>query len=198
MESEKQAEIAKTTEPSSLGETAVSGAESRETGAGPSQLPEDLPGAYLRLRSEKEELYDRLLRVQAELENFRKRIQREKEDFLQHANTDLIHSLLPALDGFERALEHRNARVPPQFYEGLELIHRQLMEALARAGLRVVEAKGKIFDPEVHQAVETVEVEGARDHEVISELQRGYKLKHRLLRPAVVKVAVPPKDSDEG
>lgn len=198
MEAEKQAETAKTNEVSPVDETTASGSESKELEARQSlQLPEDLPAAYQKLRAEKEELYDRLLRVQAELENFRKRIQREKEEFLQHANADLIRSLLPTLDSFERALKHRDAGVPSQFYEGLELIHRHLLETLGRAGLKPVEASGKIFDPELHQAVETVEVEGARDHEVVSELQRGYKLKHRLLRPAIVKVAVPPKSSDK-
>ncbi|MGH9327822.1 MAG: nucleotide exchange factor GrpE [Terriglobia bacterium] len=197
MEAEKRSEKAKITEIPSAEETPAATGESEQEAARRLQLPEDLPAAYEKLLAEKAELYDRLLRAQAELDNFRKRIQREKEEFLQHANTELISSLLPTLDSFERALEHRDAGVPAQFYEGLELIHRHLMEMLSRAGLRPVEASGKLFDPEVHQAVETVEVEGARDHEVVGELQRGYRLKHRLLRPAIVKVAVPPKDSEQ-
>jgi molecular chaperone GrpE len=147
--------------------------------------------AYQTLLAEKQDLYDRLLRKQAELENFRKRIQKEKEEFLQHANADLIRSLLPALDAFERALKQRDPATPDRFYEGLELIHRQLLDALARAGLKTVEAQGKEFDPALHQAVETVQAEKhQRDQEVVEELQRGYQLRHRLLRPAVVKVAV--------
>ncbi len=153
----------------------------------------DLAAACRKLEEEKQELYDRLLRKQAELENFRKRTQREREEFAQHANADLLRSLLPALDGFDRALKHRDANVPQQFYEGLELIYRQLFETLRRAGLATVEAEGTIFDPAVHQAVETVESTEHRDHEVIEELQRGYQLKRRLLRPAIVKVAVHPR-----
>lgn len=156
-------------------------------------LPGDLPGAYQKLLAEKQEAYDLALRARAELENFRKRMQREKEEFLQHANADLMRSLLPALDGFDRALKHRDAHAPAKFYEGLELIHRQLVETLGRAGLRAVKTKGEIFDANLHQAVETVESDQHRDHEIVEELQKGYMLKQRLLRPAIVKVAVAPK-----
>lgn len=156
----------------------------------PDELPADLPAAYQRLLAEKQELYDRMLRKQAELENIRKRIEREKEDFLQHATMGLIRALLPTLDALERALKHRDENVPHKFVQGMELIHHELLDVLKRAGLTPVESEGKIFDPHVHQAVETVEVEGHRDQEVLEELQRGYKLKHRLLRPAIVKVAV--------
>ena len=149
--------------------------------------------AYEKLKEEKAELYDRLLRKQAELENFRKRAQREKEEFRQHATEDLIRSLLPVLDGFERALRQREPAVPESFYEGMELIHRQLFDVLARAGLEAIKTSGQLFDPHCHQAVETVEDAGRRDHEIVEELQRGYKLKHRLLRPAIVRVAVKPK-----
>jgi molecular chaperone GrpE len=165
--------------------------QSQEPKEGTAQPAEDRSEAYQKLVAEKQDLYDRLLRKQAELENFRKRMQREKEESVQYANADLIRSLLPALDAFERALKHRDASAPEKFYEGVQLIHRQLLDALGRAGLQSVEAAGKAFDPAVHQAVETVEAEGHhQDHEVVEELQRGYRLRHRLLRPAVVKVAV--------
>lgn len=155
-------------------------------------LPSDLAGAYRQLQAEKKELFDRLVRKQAELENVRKRVEREKEDFLQHATMGLIRALLPTLDGLERGLKHREDDVPEKFYRGMELIHKELLDVLKRAGLSPVESEGKIFDPHVHQAVETVETGNHRDQEVVEELQRGYKLKHRLLRPAIVKVAVPP------
>lgn len=161
-------------------------------------LPGDLPTAYRKLLSEKQDLYDRLLRKQAELENFRKRTEREKEEFLKHAAADLIRALLPALDSFERALSHRDPKVPPQFYHGMELIHRELLEVLGRAGLAPVDTKGKLFDPHYHQAVETVESSEHRDQEIVEELQRGYKLKQRLLRPAIVKVATTPKGESGG
>ena len=169
-------------------------APAQTTPAGPgSDLPQDLAGAYRKLLVEKQDLYDRLLRKQAELENVKKRTEREKEEFLKHATADLIHSLLPALDGFERALKHRDPRVPPEFYQGVELIHKELMEVLSRAGLHPLEAKGQTFDPHLHQAVETIESDQHRDQEIVEEFQRGYKLKQRLLRPAVVKVAVLPQ-----
>jgi molecular chaperone GrpE len=151
---------------------------------------EELVESFEKLRAEKDALYERLLRKQAELENFRKRMQREKEDFVQHATVDLVRALLPTLDGFDRALRQRDANVPEEFYQGLELIYKELLDVLARAGLSPIESLGKDFDPHLHQAVETVEAGGHRDQEIVEELQRGYKLKKRLLRPAVVKVAV--------
>jgi molecular chaperone GrpE len=148
---------------------------------------------YQALKAQKDEIYERLLRKQAEMENFRKRAQREKEEFLQHATADLVRALLPTLDGFERALQHRNSSVPEDFYQGVELIYREMMEVLRRAGLAPIETVGKAFDPHLHQAIEAVESSNHRDQEIIEELQRGYRLKQRLLRPAVVRVAVKPK-----
>jgi molecular chaperone GrpE len=153
----------------------------------------ELSAAYEKAVAEKQEFFDRLLRKQAELDNFRKRTQREKDDLLQLANADLLRSLLPTLDGFDRALKQRDPNVPRSFYEGLEHIHRQLLDTLGRAGLESLDSAGQIFDPHLHQAVETVESAEHRDHEIVEELQRGYKLKNRLLRPAIVKVAVPVK-----
>jgi molecular chaperone GrpE len=167
---------------------------SEETAAGPPAATGiETSLANEKLKEEMAQLYERLLRKQAELENFRKRAQREKEEFRQHATEGLVRDLLPVLDGFERALSQRSPAVPESFYQGMELIYRQLYEVLARAGLQPIEALGQLFDPHYHQAVETVEAAGRRDHEIVEELQRGYKLKHRLLRPAIVKVAVKPK-----
>jgi molecular chaperone GrpE len=149
-----------------------------------------LAEAYEKALAENKDLYDRLLRKQAELENFRKRTQKEKEDLRQYAAEDLMRSLLPTLDGFERALRHRDESVPAAFYQGLELIYRELREVLGRAGLTPLETAGQLFDPYLHQAVETVNAPGRREHEIVEELQRGYKLKNKLLRPSIVKVAV--------
>ncbi len=178
-------------------ESAAAQQRSEQTsGVAGAELPTDLATAYQKLLTEKQELYERLLRKQAEFENFRKRTQREKEDFLQHATANLIRMLLPVLDGFERALKHRDSKIPEEFYQGMELIRRELLEVLGRAGLTPVETAGKLFDPHLHQAVETVEVPGARDQQIVEELQRGYKLRHRLLRPAIVKVAVRPRSEE--
>ena len=161
-------------------------------------LPGDLAAAYRQLLNEKKELFDRLVRKQAELENIRKRVEREKEDFLQHATMGLIRALLPTLDALERGLKHREDNVPEKYYTGMELIHHELLEVLKRAGLSPVESEGKAFDPHVHQAVETVETDKFEDQSVVEELQRGYRLKQKLLRPAIVKVAVTPSKSKKG
>ena len=152
--------------------------------------PTALAEAYDKALAENRELYDRLLRKQAEFDNYRKRSLKEKEDLRQTAAEDLIRSLLPTLDGFDRALLLRDENVPPAFYEGLELIYRGLRDVLARAGVSPVEAVGQIFDPNLHQTVGSVEDPTRREHEIVEELQRGYKLKGRLLRPAMVKFAV--------
>jgi molecular chaperone GrpE len=177
-----------TTQPGDAGEnqTEPSGEESpvMETSAA------EWAQANEKLQAEKRELLDRLLRSQAELDNFRKRTQKEKEEIRQHGAENLIRSLLPTLDGFERALQHRDESVPEAFFQGLELIYRELREVLGRAGLVAVETEGQLFDPYLHQAVETVNAPGHREHEIVEEMQRGYKLKNKLLRPAIVKVAV--------
>jgi molecular chaperone GrpE len=158
--------------------------------------PVDLIEALEKLRAEKEQLYDRLVRKQAELENLRKRTQREKEEFRQYATEELIRALLPALDSFERALKHRDANLPEALFRGMEIIYRQLQEVLGQAGLVPIESEGKLFDPHLHQAIETVEAPERRDQEIVEELQRGYRLRHRLLRPAIVKVAVRPRKEE--
>jgi len=158
--------------------------------------PAGLKPAYEKLREEKAQLYDRLLRKQAELENLRKRVQREKEEFRHYAAEDLIRAILPTLDSFERAMTHREPSVPASVYQGMEMIYRELQGVLKRAGLAPIEAKGKRFDPHLHQAVETVEAREGNDQEVVEELQRGYKLRDRLLRPAIVKVAVAPREQN--
>ena len=155
----------------------------------------EAPAKIEKLKEEMASLYDRLLRKQAELDNFRKRTQRERGEFRQIANEGLIRELLPVLDGFERALKQRDPAVPGSFYEGMELIHRQLNDVLARAGLEAMETAGQLFDPHFHQAVETVEDPGRRDQEIVEELQRGYTFNRRLLRPAIVRVAVNPKEA---
>jgi molecular chaperone GrpE len=150
----------------------------------------ELTATIQKLQAEKGELYDRLLRKQADLENMRKRMERENEGFRQHANADLIRALLPSLDGFDRALKHRDTRVPEDFHKGMELIYQGLLDVLKRHGLEPIEAVGQTFDPNLHQAVGTVEDVQRRDQEIVEELLPGYKLKDRLLRPSMVKVAV--------
>jgi len=187
-------DLAMTFPPAETGENETAPAAEGAPAAAPAP---DLAAAYEKAVAESKDLYDRLLRKQAELDNFRKRTLKEKEELRQYAGEDLIRSLLPTLDGFERALQHRDENVPAAFYQGLELIYRELCEVLGRAGLAPIDTDGQLFDPYLHQAVETVNAPGRREHEIVEELQRGYKLKHKLLRPAIVKVAVG-GDSGEG
>ena len=179
-----------TTTPNGEGGEAEAAPTTAAASAAQSAPAAGLEEAYQKALADNKELYDRLLRKQAEMDNFRKRTQREKEDLRQFAAEELIRSLLPTLDGFERALQHRDENVPAAFYQGLELIYRDLREVLSRSGLSPIETAGEIFDPNLHQAVETVEDRGRREHEIVAEMQRGYRLKNRLLRPALVKVAV--------
>ena len=171
-------------------ETGSSPAETGAAATAAATPSASLAEAYEKVVAEKKDLYDRLLRKQAELENFRKRTQKEKEELRQYAAEDLIRSLLPTLDGFERAIQQRGENVPATFYEGLELIYHELEEVLGRAGLEAIDTAGQLFDPHLHQAVEAVNAPERRENEIIDQLQRGYRLKNKLLRPAIVKVAV--------
>jgi molecular chaperone GrpE len=143
-----------------------------------------------KLKAERDSLLDRLARAQAEFENARRRGAKEQQDYRDYAAADAIKSLLPVIDSFERALQVKSE--PGDFRSGVELIYKQLQDALAKLGVRPIPAKGEPFDPRVHEAIELVETSDAPDHEVIEELQRGYKMKDRLLRPAMVKVAKNP------
>ncbi len=142
------------------------------------------------LMAEKTDALDRLLRLRAEFENARRRTERERSDFLQFAAMDLVREILPVVDDFERALKHETADT--EYAKGVELIYQRLFETLKRMGLEPIEAEGKPFDPNVHQAVERVSTEDAEDMSVLGEFQRGYNFKGKLLRPAMVRVAVKP------
>jgi molecular chaperone GrpE len=142
---------------------------------------------FEKLKAERDSLLDRLARAQAEFENARRRAAKEQQEFRDFAVVDAIKTLLPVIDSFERALQAKSDS--GDFRNGVELIYKQLQDALAKLGVRAIPAKGEPFDPRYHEAIEMVETSEAPDHEVIEELQRGYKIKERLLRPAMVKVA---------
>jgi molecular chaperone GrpE len=163
-----------------------------DEGGGPSANVSEVAAAtdteLQKLKVERDTLLDRLARLQAEFENARKRAAREQQEFRDFATADAIKALLPAFDSFERALQAPATQLS-EFRGGVELIYKQLQDALAKLGVRAVPAKGEVFDPHVHEAIEMVETTEVPDHQVIDELQRGYKLKDRLLRPAMVRVA---------
>jgi len=153
----------------------------------------DAPAAELESELEKARALsasylDRAARIQAEFDNYRKRAAREQQDYREYALADALKSLLPILDSLDRALK-TNAASLDEYRSGIELIDKQFHDALARLGVQPVEAEGESFDPNLHQAVQMVDTDEAEDNRVIDELQRGYKLKDRLLRPAMVRVA---------
>jgi molecular chaperone GrpE len=140
-----------------------------------------------KLKVERDALIDRLARLQAEFDNARKRAVREQQDFREFAAADIIRNFLPILDSFERALKAGGDA--GDFRSGVELIYRQFQDALQKSGVQPIAAVGEAFDPRVHEAIEMVDTNEVPDHHVLEELQRGYKYKERLLRPAMVRVA---------
>lgn len=145
-------------------------------------------GELQQVRTERDELRDLLLRRQAEFDNFRKRTDRERTEQSQYASMEAVRELIPVLDDFERALKAESS--DPEYARGVELIYTRMLESLKKVGLEPMESVGKLFDPHQHQAVERVEAEEAEDSTILGEFQRGYSFKGRLLRPAMVRVAV--------
>lgn len=140
------------------------------------------------LRGERDQYLDRLARLQAEFDNFRKRNAREQLDYREYAIADALKSFLPILDSLDRAAKS-DASDLEQIRSGIELIDRQFHDALSKLGVQPIAAEGQPFDPNFHQAIQMEETAEAPDNTVIGELQRGYKIKDRLLRPAMVRVA---------
>lgn len=145
------------------------------------------------LKKEMEKLNEDLLRQLAEKENFRKRLEREKNDYYDYALSELLKELLVVLDNFERALESEDEGNGKGFREGVNMIYKQVRDLLMKQGVTPIEIEDKKFNPHLHQAFITEESEEVEEPIVSEELQRGYKLHNRLLRPSLVKVIVPKK-----
>jgi molecular chaperone GrpE len=143
-----------------------------------------------KVKAELDSLRDRLARAQAEFDNARKRAIREQQEFRDYAVSDAVKSLLPVVDSLERALQVQSDG--GELRSGVDLIYKQLQSALAKLSVHPIVSQGAVFDPRYHEAVEMVETSEAPDHHVLEELQRGYRFKDRLLRPAMVKVAKNP------
>jgi molecular chaperone GrpE len=163
-----------------------------EPGAG-APAATDPPPAEAReaaeIKRERDDLYDRLLRKTAEFDNYRKRVERERRDQNERAVTDVLRELVTVVDDFERAVTADADESAGAYRRGVELIHTKLQDLLRRYGVRPVEALGSDFDPKFHQAVIHESSADHREGEVMEELQRGYMIGDRLLRPAMVKVA---------
>ncbi len=141
-----------------------------------------------KLRAERDSLFDRLARLQAEFDNFRKRAGKENSEFRDYAVADAARSMIPVLDSLALALKNAEAH-PENFRKGVELIQKQFQEAMQKLNVQRVEAQGQPFDPRFHEAIEMVESNEVADNHVLEELQPGYRMKDRLLRPAMVRVA---------
>jgi molecular chaperone GrpE len=159
--------------------------EQEAAGAGGTPTEED---ETKKLRDERDNLFDRLARLQAEFDNYRKRAAKENADFRDYAVADAAKSLLPVIDNLALALKSASAG-PDDLRKGVELIQRQLQDTLQKLNVQQIPAKGEKFDPRVHEAIEVVESDEVPDHHVLEELQPGYRIKERLLRPAMVIVA---------
>lgn len=188
------------------GESQDAGAESQETsGESISDSAKQAEGAlaqanaisqedYDRLKAERDSLLDRLARLQAEFENARKREQRERTEFRDFAVAGAVELFLPVLDNFQLAL--KAAGSAEQLRTGVELILKQMEDALRTLNVQPVESVGATFDPRVHEAIEMVERPDVPDHQVFDEVRRGYRIKDRLLRPAMVRVASNPQQKE--
>ena len=141
------------------------------------------------LRRERDALQDRLLRTAAEFDNYRKRVERERRDLAAFAAADVMLDLLPIIDNLERALQAAPGSDAESLRRGVDLIHKQMLDVLRKRGVTPIEALGADFDPNIHEAVVHEPSEEHREGEVMQELQRGYTLSDRLLRPSMVKVA---------
>ena len=145
------------------------------------------------LESELAEAKDRRLRLAADFDNFKKRTRQEQLETIQHASADLIARLLPALDDLHKALDHKPTGVDDAWVKGLELSVRKLDEALSAHGLEPIESVGARFDPKLHEAIGSEESVEHPEDTITSELRRGYRIRDRVVRPALVKVARPPE-----
>ena len=140
-------------------------------------------------KSQSEDLNNRLLRLQADFDNYKKRTLREQQNIRNSATEGLVVDILPALDNFDRALEVEYEENPKAFYEGIEMVHNQLLEILKSNGLEQIECLNKEFDYECHEAILHQESEEHDENIVIHEVEKGYKLKDKLIRPSKVIVS---------
>lgn len=169
-------------------QTADSEVTNEEESIEPDSETTELEAELAKVQQEKEEVYQRLLRTQAEFDNYKKRSLKEREAERKYKAQDLVTELLPAIDNFERALQVEITDVNKNLLDGISMVYRQLVDALKSQGVEPIEAVGKEFDPNIHQAVMRVEEEGFEPNTVVEELQKGYMMKDRVIRPAMVKV----------
>jgi molecular chaperone GrpE len=149
-----------------------------------------------KLKAEKEELLQTMVRRQADFENFRKRTERDRHEEGRRGVERLVLDLIPVLDAFDRALQAHDDPAYEEYRKGITLIRKQLWDAIARHGVQPIEAAGKMFDPHMHQAIERLESEEYPDGFIVAVFQDGYTFHGRVLRPAIVRVAVHPSQNE--
>lgn len=161
--------------------------------ATPEERISQLEGLLAAKETECKENWDRFLRERADMENLRKRTNREKEELLNYGTKSLIEEILPVVDNLERALEHANEDTLTALVEGIRMTHSILISALKKVHVTPIESAGAVFDPAFHQAMSQIPTEDCPPNTVVTEFQKGYMIKERLLRPAMVSVSVAPK-----
>lgn len=169
---------------------------SHEAVASPNQATDTESGKDVeQISQELAEMKERLLRNVAEMDNMRKRLEREKADFIKFSMESVLKDMIPVLDSFDKALSasssHSESGDSKSFHEGMTMVHRQFLTALSKHGLEPVESVGKPFDPNFHQAIQRIESSDVTDETVATEFMKGYALHGRLVRPAMVSVKVP-------
>jgi len=182
----------------------LTGADESKTLKGSSPTREQLKDLKSRLKKKEsdiknlkkkfEELQEEFLRKAAEMENLRKRLEREKNDYFQYALSEHLKDLLSVMDNFERALESREETDEKSLRQGIEMIYKQLYDLLLKWGVKRIEIEGNEYDPHLHQAFMTEESDEVKELQIAEELQKGYTIHDRLLRPSLVKVYIPKKE----
>ncbi len=151
-----------------------------------------------RLTEELKEMSEKYLRLYAEFENYKKRVNKDKEELLKYGQESLLYELLTVIDNLDLALKHASDEVSTGLIQGVEITYRELMKTLEKFGLTAVEAEGKTFDPSVHHAMSQVERDDVDENMVVEEYRKGYKLKDKVLRPSLVSVSKKPPEDNGG
>ena len=190
---EAQQDTDSVSDPMDPANTSVEGRDATQTPAGEAAAAQ-LQSEFDRVKGERDQLLDRLARLQAEFENARKREARERADFRDFAVSGAIEQFLPVLDNFHLALG--SAGSVEQLRTGIELIVKQMEDVLRTLNVQPVESVGARFDPRVHEALESVDRTALPDHQVLEEVRRGYRIRARLLRPALVRIVNNPQQKE--
>lgn len=181
---------------SAASETATVPEGGQQRSAGPQAVEEIVPRSeYEQIKTERDQLLERLARLQAEFENARKRAERERQEYRDYAAASVVEQFLPVLDNFELALKATGST--EQLRSGVELIVKQMEEILRQMQVTPIPAVGEHFDPRYHEALGSIEREDMPDQHIAEEIRRGYKIRDRLLRPAMVRVVSNPKQTVE-